>query len=151
MTEPEMPGVEPESVRKVMGGDTRVGRTIKVEVSDETHGGVVEGYVTGNLDPGGELKEVFLAGFGKEGSTLDGWTQFAAILLSLGLQAGVDFGAVATRTAAMKFEPYGRTDDPEIPWAPSVPAYIMVRLALTFGDEDAKAAVHAEMAEWRNE
>jgi hypothetical protein len=114
---------EPLSVAKVMGVERR-GVTHKIEIMDFSHGGVVEGYVTGNLSQDGRMLEVFLHGFGKEGSTLNGWAQFAAIAVSLGLQAGVDFKAFAVRIAQMKFEPYGQTANPDIPWTPSVPAYM---------------------------
>lgn len=141
-------GAEPESVGKVMGGDERSGHTWKIEMQDATHGTVVEGYMTGNLAPDGTLREVFFHGFGKEGSTLDGWAQFSAILFSLGLQAGVDFGSVARRVGQMRFEPFGRMTDPEIPFAPSVPAYVVCRLALSFGDEETVSGVREVMAEW---
>jgi hypothetical protein len=143
-----MPNAEPESTAALMPRE-RHGITHKVEIRDETHGGTVEGYITGNLDRFEVLGEVFLHGFGKEGSTLDGWTQFAAILLSLGLQAGVDFEGLATRVGQMRFEPYGATSNPEIPWTPSVPAYIVAWLALRFGDEQVAAAMRRVMAEWR--
>lgn len=139
--------VEPASVSVLMGKE-RTGITHKLEIQDVTHGGVVEGYITGNLAQDGTLKEVFLHGMGKEGSTLDGWTQFSAILLSLGLQAGVDFASLAKRVAAMKFEPYGPTSNSEIPWAPSIPAYILAWLALRFGDVAVKAEIREVIAEW---
>ncbi|MCA1571681.1 MAG: hypothetical protein LC798_15485 [Chloroflexi bacterium] len=131
---------EPASVSRIMGV-TRSGITHKIEIQDATHGGVIEGYVTGNLSEAGELREVFLHGFGKEGSTLAGWTQLAAISTSLGLQAGVDFTSFAARVAQMRFEPYGQTANPDIPWAPSVPAYIVAWLALRFGDDSARTAM----------
>lgn len=131
-----------------MGGDTRVGLTVKLELQDAVHGGVVEGYIIGNLDPQGQLKEVFLHGFGKEGSTLEGWTQFAAVLLSLALQGGTDFNAVAQRVGQMRFEPYGRTNDPLIPFAPSVPAYIMAWLAIRRGDEETKENMMTLIESW---
>lgn len=140
--------IEPASTAKMMT-TTREGRTVKFHMSDITHGGEVEGYVTGNLGRDGQLREVFLHGFGKEGSTLDGWTQFSAILLSLGLQAGVDFAGLARRVGQMRFEPFGTTTDPDIPFAPSVPAYIVAWLALTFGDDEARSAMREVMEEWR--
>lgn len=140
---------EPASVARIMGTDRR-GITHKIEIQDDTHGGVIEGYVTGNLSEAGELREVFLHGFGKEGSTLDGWAQFAAISTSLGMQAGVNFASFAGRVAQMRFEPYGRTANPDIPWVPSVPAYIVAWLALRFGDDSARTAMRAVMAEWQS-
>lgn len=139
--------VEPASSRKVMG-TTRIGTTVKVEMTDQSHGGTTEGYVTGNLGMDGKLREVFLHAFGKEGSTMDGWTQVCAVLLSLALQADADFAGIVSRIGAMKFAPYGPTTDPDIPWAPSVPAYIVAWLALRVGDESAKVATRQVMADW---
>lgn len=141
-------GNEPASTGRVMGGADRCGLTHKVEIVNAATMDVFEGYVTGNVTPTGELREVFLHGFGKEGSTLDGWAQFAAISLSLGLQAGANLRAVAVRVAQVKFEPYGRTDNPAIPWTPSVPAYVMAWLALRLGDEEARAAMRTIVEGW---
>lgn len=69
--------------------------------------------------------------------------------MSLGLQAGLDFGAFAARVGQMRFEPYGPTANPDIPWVPSVPAYVVVWLALRFGDEATVAAVRDVMDGWR--
>lgn len=139
---------EPQSASEIMGGSERTGLTLKIEFTDQTHGGVVEGYVTGNVGVDGELREVFLHGFGKDGSTLRGWTDFAAIVLSLALQSGTPLETVATRVGQMKFEPYGPTINPEIPFAPSVPAYIVAWLALRFGDESAQKAMREVMEGW---
>jgi hypothetical protein len=143
----DVSSVEPASTGRVMA-PTRIGTTVKVEMTDQTHGGTAEGYITGNLGVDGKLREVFLHGFGKEGSTMDGWTQFCAVLLSLALQAGADFAGVARRVGVMKFAPYGSTTDPDIPWAPSIPAYIVCWLALRFGDEPEITAVREVMEEW---
>lgn len=138
---------EPASVSEVMGGDTREGHTVKLEITDGA-GFIHEGYITANFAADGTLREVFLAGFGKEGSTLDGWVQVAAILLSLALQAGSDFVGIAGRLGQMKFEPYGVTNDPRIPYAPSVPAYIVAWIALKHSDPRVVTAMEEVMAEW---
>lgn len=139
---------EPGSVQKIMG-TTRPGVTHKVEIQDEVSGQTFEGYITGNLSLEGKMREVFLHGFGKEGSTLEGWAQFAAIAVSLGLQSEVDFCSFAVRVSQMKFEPFGPTSNPDIPWAPSVPAYICVWLALRFGDENTRAEVQKIVDGWK--
>jgi hypothetical protein len=140
---------EPASVARAMGGDTRTGITHKMEIYDRTHNAMIEGYITGNLSADGELKEVFLRGFGKEGSTFEGWAAFASIAISLGLQGGMQFKEFAQRIAQMKFEPYGDTDNPTIPWVPSVPAYIVAWLTLKFGDDEAKSVMnHIIESEW---
>lgn len=139
---------ESSTTVKAMGGATRFGRTVKLNLTDP-QGHTTEGYITGNVRPDGTIGEVFMHGFGKEGSTLEGWTQFSAILLSLSLQAGTDFASLARRIGQMKFEPYGRTTDPAIPFAPSVPAYIVAWLALTFGDDTAQQGINEVMKEWK--
>jgi ribonucleoside-diphosphate reductase alpha chain len=139
---------EPESTERIMSQE-RSGITHKVEIYPKNAPGKVEGYITANLALDGKMREVFLAGFGKEGSTLDGWTQFSAICLSLALQGGEVFNDLALRVAQMKFEPFGQTNNPQIPWAPSVPAYIMAWLALRFGNAKLQSEMHKVMKEWR--
>lgn len=118
----------------------RTGITHKVEIMSTT-GGVHEGYITANRRDDGSLGEIFLTGFGKSGSTLEGWTQFAAILFSVALRHGADFEKLTTKIAHMKFEPYGPTNNPEIPFCNSVPDYIVRWLALRFGTPE----LHAEI------
>src|SRR3954447_17165771 len=84
----------------------RHGFTHKVEIY-AVNGGVQEGYITGNYDVDGELGELFLHGFGKEGSTLEGWTQVAAILFSMCIQYGGEFPVLVRKLAHMRFDPYG--------------------------------------------
>lgn len=111
---------------------TRKGITHKVEIHATT-GGLFEGYITANLHPDGTLGELFLAGFGKEGSTLEGWTQVAALLFSFALQYGAEFSTLARKLAHTRFEPCGPTSNPDIPYCHSVPDYIVQWLALKFG------------------
>lgn len=104
--------------------DNLEGVTTKIEITSPYDGQTQEGYITANFR-GAELVEVFVAGFGKSGSTLEGWTQFAAILLSMGLQSGLPFADVLAKVDGMKFEPYGSTTDPDIPTCESVPDYMV--------------------------
>lgn len=113
---------------------TREGLTVKVEITSPVTGQTQDGYITANRNLDGTLGEVFLTGFGKSGSTLEGWTQFAAMLFSIGLQYGMELQMICRKTAHMKFDPYGKTTDPEIPWCNSVPDYMVRWLALHFGD-----------------
>lgn len=117
----------------------REGRTVKLEVRDRIDGQLQEGYITANIDDKGDFKELFLQGFGKDGSTLYGWTQTVAILFSLGLQAGMDLEDVALKLAHQSFPPNGTTNDPDIPWCASVPDYIVRKLALWFGSDELNA------------
>lgn len=111
----------------------RAGTTHKIEITDATDGGMYEGYVVANVFDDGSLGEIFIQGFGKEGSTLEGWTQVAAVLFSIALQYQAEFPMLARKLAHMKFPPYGRTSNPAIPWCSSVPDYIVRWLALQFG------------------
>lgn len=128
--------------------EDRTGRTHKIEITDITDGSTYEGYVVANVYEDGTLGEVFIHGFGKEGSTLDGWTQVAAVLFSIGLQYQAEFPMLARKLAHMKFPPYGRTNEPRIPWCSSVPDYIVRWLALHFGTPELQeelAAIAKEM------
>lgn len=121
----------------------RAGTTHKIEITDATDGTRYEGYVVANTHDDGTLGEVFIHGFGKEGSTLLGWTQVAALLFSIALQYQAEFPMLARKLAHMKFPPYGRTSNPRIPWCSSVPDYIVRWLALQFGT----AELNAELAQ----
>ena len=105
----------------------RDGITRKVEIQGH------EGYIIANRHEDGSLGEVFLHGFGKQGSTLDGWVQMTAMLLSIALQYGAELPMLARKISHVKFEPYGETNDPDIPRCRSAPDYILRRLALDFG------------------
>jgi hypothetical protein len=109
----------------------RSGITHKVEIDGP--GGKVEGYIIANRHGDGSLGEVFLQGFGKQGSTLDGWVQLSAMLFSVALQYGAEFPMLARKISYVKFEPYGKTNNPLIPECRSVPDYIVRWLALEFG------------------
>jgi hypothetical protein len=132
--------------RQRMPKDRR-GKTVKVEISTPT-GQVQEGYITANRNEDGSLGEIFLTGFGRAGSTLEGWTQLSAMLFSYILQYGGEFPVLARKISHMKFEPYGTTTDPDIPWCNSVPDYIVRWLAKEFGDARLRtdlAKINAEM------
>lgn len=117
----------------------RQGLTHKVEIQDTATGRWQEGYITANVNEDGELGEVFLAGFGKAGSTLEGWTQVAAVLFSIAIQYGAELPMLARKLAHMNFPPNGPTNNPEIPHCRSVPDYVLHWLALRFGDDDLRA------------
>lgn len=116
----------------------REGLTVKLEITTPT-GMVHEGYITANRNDDGSLGEIFLAGFGKAGSTLEGWVQLSAMLFSIALQYDAEFPMLARKIGHMKFDPYGFTKDPKIPRCNSVPDYVVRWLALHFGDEKLQA------------
>jgi hypothetical protein len=115
---------------KILSND-REGVVHKIELLESG----TDGYIIANTREDGSLYEVFLQGFGKTGSSQYGWTQVTAICLSLLWQYGAQLPVVVRKLAMMKFEPYGATSNPEIPYCHSVPHYIGVWLAQTFGDE----------------
>jgi ribonucleoside-diphosphate reductase alpha chain len=107
--------------------------THKVTIGDH------EGYITAGLYDDGSLGELFVAGFGKAGSTQVGWINSWAIAVSIALQYGTPLADLAAKYHAMKFEPSGETDNPAIPTCLSIPDYIFRWLVLRFGDEPLKA------------
>jgi ribonucleoside-diphosphate reductase alpha chain len=84
----------------------------------------------------GTLGEIFLTDIGKEGSTIKGLMNAFATSVSIGLQYGVPLETLVRKFSYMRFEPEGITNNPEIPFAKSLPDYIMRWLASRFGDVD---------------
>ena len=95
-----------------------------------------EGYITAGEYEDGTLGEVFLTDVGKEGSTIKGLMNAFATAISIGLQYGVPLETLVRKFAYMRFEPEGYTGNPEIPFAKSMPDYIMRWLAARYGDAD---------------
>jgi ribonucleoside-diphosphate reductase alpha chain len=95
-----------------------------------------EGYITAGEYDDGTLGEVFLTDVGKEGSTIKGLMNAFATAISIGLQYGVPLETLVRKFAYMRFEPEGYTGNPEIPFAKSMPDYIMRWLASRYGDAD---------------
>jgi len=84
----------------------------------------------------GTVGEIFLTDIGKEGSTLRGMMNSFATAISIALQYGVPLETLVEKFAYMRFEPEGITQNPEIPFAKSMPDYIMRWLASRFCDVD---------------
>jgi ribonucleoside-diphosphate reductase alpha chain len=95
-----------------------------------------EGYITAGEYEDGSLGEIFLTDIGKEGSTIKGMMNAFATAISLGLQYGVPLETFVRKFAYVRFEPEGITRNPEIPFAKSMPDYIMRWLASRFLDVD---------------
>jgi ribonucleoside-diphosphate reductase alpha chain len=95
-----------------------------------------EGYITAGKYPDGTVGEIFLTDIGKEGSTLRGMMNSFATAISISLQYGVPLETLVRKFAYMRFEPEGITTNPEIPFAKSMPDYIMRWLASRFLDAD---------------
>jgi ribonucleoside-diphosphate reductase alpha chain len=97
-----------------------------------------EGYITAGMYEDGTVGEIFLTDVGKEGSTLRGMMNSFATAISIALQYGVPLETLVSKFAYMRFEPEGITTNPEIPFAKSLPDYIMRWLASRFMDTDAQ-------------
>jgi ribonucleoside-diphosphate reductase alpha chain len=94
-----------------------------------------EGYITAGKYDDGTVGEIFLTDIGKEGSTLRGLLNAFATSISLGLQYGVPLETFVRKFSYMRFEPEGMTQNPEIPFAKSLPDYIMRWVASRFIDD----------------
>jgi ribonucleoside-diphosphate reductase alpha chain len=97
-----------------------------------------EGYITAGMYEDGTVGEIFLTDIGKEGSTLRGMMNSFATAISIALQYGVPLETLVQKFSYMRFEPEGITQNPEIPFAKSMPDYIMRWLASRFLDADAQ-------------
>jgi ribonucleoside-diphosphate reductase alpha chain len=95
-----------------------------------------EGYITAGMYDDGSVGEIFLTDIGKEGSTLRGMMNSYATAISIALQYGVPLETLVRKFSYMRFEPEGMTTNPEIPFAKSMPDYIMRWLASRFLDVD---------------
>jgi ribonucleoside-diphosphate reductase alpha chain len=95
-----------------------------------------EGYITAGMYEDGQVGEIFITDVGKEGSTLRGMMNSFATAISIALQYGVPLETLVSKFAYMRFEPEGITQNPEIPFAKSMPDYIMRWLASRFLDAE---------------
>ncbi len=100
-----------------------------------------EGYITAGKYEDGSLGEIFLTDIGKDGSTLRGMMNAFATAIPIGLQYGVPLETFVRKFSYMRFDPEGMTTNPEIPFAKSLPDYIMRWLASRFLDP----SVHEEL------
>jgi ribonucleoside-diphosphate reductase alpha chain len=91
-----------------------------------------EGYITAGKYEDGSVGEIFLTDIGKEGSTLRGMLNAFATSISIGLQYGVPLETFVEKFSYMRFDPEGITQNPEIPFAKSMPDYIMRWVASRF-------------------
>jgi ribonucleoside-diphosphate reductase alpha chain len=114
-----------EPVRKKMPRE-RESITHKFSISGH------EGYITAGKYEDGSVGEIFLTDIGKEGSTMRGLMNAFATAISLGLQYGVPLEDFVRKFSYMRFEPEGMTGNPEIPFAKSLPDYIMRWVASRF-------------------
>jgi len=110
--------------------DERNSITHKFRVGDQ------EGYITVGLYANGRPGEIFVK-IAKEGSTVSGLMDTVALLTSVTLQYGVPIEDLARKLKNTRFEPYGRTNNPHIPWATSVVDYVFRWLERKFAPDAA--------------
>jgi ribonucleoside-diphosphate reductase alpha chain len=121
-------GAPPEP-KRVRMPQTRESITHKFRI------GMQEGYITAGKYGDGSVGEIFLTDIGKEGSTIKGLMNAFATAISIGLQYGVPLEVFVNKFSYVRFEPEGITTNPEIPFARSLPDYIMRWLASRFIDD----------------
>jgi ribonucleoside-diphosphate reductase alpha chain len=130
-----------EAVAKALADAGPRRRRMGVERQSITHKFSIaghEGYITAGMYEDGSVGEIFLTDIGKEGSTLRGMMNSFATAISIALQYGVPLETLVQKFSYMRFEPEGITQNPEIPFAKSMPDYIMRWLASRFLDADAQ-------------
>ena len=141
-TNSKEPASEEEQVQVVDAKPTR--RRMPRERQSLTHKFSIaghEGYITAGMYDDGSVGEIFLTDIGKEGSTLRGMMNAFATSISIALQYGVPLETLVRKFSYMRFDPEGITGNPEIPFAKSMPDYIMRWLASRFLDAD----IHEEL------
>lgn len=100
-----------------------------------------KGYLTMGMYPeDNKLGEIFI-NFAKQGSTLQGMAMAWAIAISMGLQRGVPLEDYVRMFAHTSFEPAGFTDNPQIPFATSIPDYVVRYLASRYLSPEVQEAL----------
>ncbi|OGB74947.1 ribonucleoside-diphosphate reductase, adenosylcobalamin-dependent [candidate division Kazan bacterium RIFCSPHIGHO2_01_FULL_49_10] len=97
-------------------------------------------YITANRFEDGDLGEIFITA-GKEGSIVNGLLGTIARLSSKMLQEGVGADTIIDSLLNLRFDPWGITDNPEIPMAKSMPDYIARWLGKEFLPLDRQVAM----------
>lgn len=94
--------------------------------------GSSDGYITCGFYPDtGKLGEIFI-NVSKEGSTMSGFADALATVLSIALQYGVPLKEYVRKLSHLKFEPSGFTSNPDVRVASSIVDYIARYLGLKF-------------------
>jgi ribonucleoside-diphosphate reductase alpha chain len=138
-TQEQLDAAVSKAVSKVKAEVGPARRRMPVERQSITHKfsiGGHEGYITAGVYEDGSVGEIFLTDVGKEGSTLRGMMNSFATAISIALQYGVPLETLVQKFSYMRFDPEGITQNPEIPFAKSMPDYIMRWLASRFLDAD---------------
>ena len=105
--------------------DTRNSITHKFKIEGHT------GYITVGLYEDGTPAEVFIS-MAKQGSTIYGLMESFGRSISYALQYGVPLADLVRGLSHVRFEPSGRTSNPEIPFAQSAIDYLFRWMASQF-------------------
>jgi ribonucleoside-diphosphate reductase alpha chain len=141
VTAPDVDAIVEQAVSKALAQAGPRRKRMPRERQSLTHKfsiGGHEGYITAGMYDDGSVGEIFLTDIGKEGSTLRGMMNSFATAISIALQYGVPLETLVQKFCYMRFDPEGITGNPEIPFAKSMPDYIMRWLASRFLDVDAQ-------------
>lgn len=114
---------------------TRQGITHKVVIN-----GQHKVYITANMFENGDLGEIFINA-GLEGSVVSGLLTAMGILCSKMLQEGVSAEAIVASFINLRFDPWGMTNNPDIPMAKSITDYIGRWLGMNFLPLDRQVAL----------
>lgn len=107
--------------------DERPSITHKVVIDHSNDLFIIVGLYPDTQAPG----ELFLT-LGKPGSTMRGMLDWVSVFASLTLQHGVDLEDLCNKFENTRFEPYGVTDNKDIPECSSIPDYVFKWLRLRF-------------------
>lgn len=120
-----------------MSPDTRQAINHKFNVGGHEEDGGQENYLTVELDSDNKPIGLFWT-VSKNGSTLGGMADVIGRLVGRCLQSGVPLDKIAADLQLYEFEPCGRTSNPDIPWAKSLPDYVGKWLEYHFGEHAKK-------------
>ncbi len=116
--------------------DTRNSKTHKVYIESNT--GRVSLFMTVGMYKNGDPGEIWMS-VGKQGSTLRGMTDTAAIMASLMLQHRVPLETIVGQFKNHSYLPNGPTSNPDIPNCTSIIDYVVRWLELLFLKEEVDA------------
>ena len=112
-----------------------VTRKLTLRVPGEDDVQEITVYATVGLYPDGRVAELFLK-VARQGSTISGFADAVAMCISIGLQYGVPLEAFVSKLRHQRFEPVGRTGDPEQPAASSLLDLVAGWLERRFGRKE---------------
>lgn len=111
---------------------TRPGTTQKFSIGSEG----LEGYLTINVNDDGRPFEVFLT-CSRQGTIVRGMFDTVALLVSHSLQRNLDnLPDICDALVGVKFEPYGLTQDEDVPECTSIADYVGQKLSKYLKDQE---------------